>query len=123
MTPFIPEEGAFASSVKVPRVFYTGITPEAAQAYATKNGMQSIQMTKSGKVMQYIEPAVPKFLARPIWKKLSSDFAEGASNNSHYLYDKSIKTMKIDSKAAWKTTEFPILKRRGIEPKFVPIEP
>jgi len=77
-------------------------------------------MTTSGAVMNTTDPFLPRFIARPVWKSLSASFAKGANGEVHYLFDAGATFMKIDSKAVWRTTEFPILRATGIKPTFVP---
>jgi hypothetical protein len=67
-----------------------------------------------------VTPFLSQSASRRMWGHLSAKFANGAKYGDDIITvfgryrSTGLHTLPIDSKAAWKTVEFPILKSKGI---------
>jgi hypothetical protein len=84
------------------RVFWSGGEEalNAAQKFASKNGMTTLEMTKAGKRLINAANATENG-----WKYASQKFAQGAEGIVHVFTKASVRADSI-----WKTIEEPILK-------------
>ena len=94
------------------RVFWSGgnIAKNAAFDFANANGMKTIEMTTSGRFMNAISPYIPNSLSRPIWNRLSSNFANGAVGEINVFQY----TAGVSLRSTWRNIEYPILKNNNI---------
>ncbi|WP_299243003.1 RHS repeat-associated core domain-containing protein [uncultured Aquimarina sp.] len=112
-----------ASTVsKSGRIFYVGEGAESlAKNLAIKTGYKTIYNTWYGALANRITPYLGKTTARSMWTFLSKVFARGVRQGDDVItifgrhYKTKLHTLPINSRAVWKTTEFPILRDRGID--------
>lgn len=69
-------------------------------------------MTRAGKVMSSLNSVLPRFVTKPIWKKLSSNFAKGARGQVN-VFQNATDGVRINS--VWAKTEYDILKKNNTE--------
>ena len=94
------------------RVFWSGgnVAKTAAADFAAANGMKTLDMTTSGRIMNSISLYLPKSISSPIWNKLSSNFAKGASGNINVFQN----SAGVSINSTWRLVEYPILKNQNI---------
>jgi hypothetical protein len=94
------------------RVFWSGgnTAKTTAAEFAQANGMQTLEMTTTGSIMNTLSPYLPKSITRPIWNKLSASFAKGATGDINVFQN----TAGIAVKSTWAKIEFPILRDKNI---------
>jgi RHS repeat-associated protein len=94
------------------QVFWSGgnEAKNAAMKFAKANGMKTLEMTPTGKVMNTITPILPKKVSTPIWNMLSSNFAKKATGTAHFF------TTPLGPRptSIWLTVEKPILKQNNV---------
>lgn len=112
---FVPFGGAEASSASMAsrRVFWSGSkgAMNVAMDYAKVNGMQTLEMTISGRLMNALNPILPRYISNPIWNGLSSNFASGSLDQVHFF------TTQFGPRPSsiWLTVERPILIEHGVQ--------
>lgn len=94
------------------RVFWSGgnTAKTAAAEFAKASGMETLEMTTTGSIMNTISPYLPNSITRPIWNKLSTNFARGATGDINVFQN----TAGISLKSTWAKIEFPILQNKNI---------
>jgi|GEM_PF-4293441 len=94
-------------STSTARVFWSGGNVAKTQAanFAKSKGMITLEMTTSGRVMNTINPLLPKVVSRPIWDKLSSNFATGAVGEINVFHN----VAGVSMNSTWKRIEYKIL--------------
>ncbi|MBX7151979.1 hypothetical protein K1X84_10090 [bacterium] len=103
------------SAFVVTRVFWSGEgAKETAFNFAKNNGMETLEMTTSGRIMDKLHPYLPRFISSPIWKTLSTNFARGASGEAHFFTT----PLGPRSTSIWLKIEKPILDLNHV--KIVP---
>ena len=95
------------------RVFWSGgdIAKSTAMEFAQNNGMKTLEMTSTGKIMNAVSPYVPNKVSTPIWNTLSKNFASGASGEVNFF---TISSGPRPS-SIWTTIEKPILEQNGVD--------
>ena len=108
------------------RVFYVGEGAESlARNISLKTGYKTIYNTWYGKLGERITPYLSQSNSRKMWSYLSSRFANGAKHGDNIItvfgrhHRTGLHTLPINSKAAWKTVEFPILNAKKIRYKSI----
>lgn len=104
--------GALGSKV-VPKVFWSGgeVAKTAAAEFAGSTGAKTLEMTAKGKIMNAISPYLSRKITNPIWDKLSSNFAKGASGEVNFFTT----TAGPRATSIWTTVEKPILQSNGVK--------
>ncbi|HEX8576639.1 MAG TPA: hypothetical protein VF677_10145 [Flavobacterium sp.] len=94
------------------RVFWSGgdIAKNAAMDFAKSNGMKTLEMTKRGRIMNFISPYLPRSISGPIWDSLSKNFARGASGDINVFQN----AAGVSLKSTWRRIEYEILKNNNI---------
>jgi RHS repeat-associated protein len=94
------------------RVFWSGgnVAKTAAADFAQANGMNTLEMTTSGRIMNTISPYLPRSISGPIWDRLSSNFASGATGEINVFQNGA----GVGIKSTWRRIEYPILKNNNI---------
>jgi hypothetical protein len=71
------------------RVFWSGgdVAKNSAMDYAKANGMQTLEMTTTGKAMNSLSPYLPRKVSAPIWDMLSFNFAKGAKGSINVFHN------------------------------------
>ncbi len=94
------------------RVFWSGgnAAKNTAAGFAKSNGMKTLEMTKKGRVMNALNPILPRSVSSPIWRNLSTNFAKGAKGEAHLF------TTPIGPRpgSIWLSIERPILQQNGV---------
>lgn len=92
------------------RVFWSGseFAKLRAMSFARARGLQTLEMTFSGSIMNTLNPILPRFISRPIWNSLSASWARGATGNTHFFGA----TSGIRPTSIWLNVERPILMYR-----------
>ncbi|MPT31988.1 MAG: hypothetical protein E2600_10065 [Chryseobacterium sp.] len=67
-------------------------------------------MTRAGQNLEKLTGGLPWEVAKPMWQKMSAQFARGASNTANVF----INTAKYSNGSIWRTLEAPILQSRGV---------
>ncbi|MCE3295138.1 MAG: hypothetical protein K0R65_852 [Crocinitomicaceae bacterium] len=103
----LPKVGGFGTLTTNSRVFWSGgaAAKTTAASYAKKEGMKTLEMTMSGRVMNTLNPIIPRSISNPIWKNLSENFARGASGEAHLFTN----GLVPKPTSIWMTVEKPIL--------------
>jgi len=103
------------------RIFYVGEGAEKlAVELASETGYKTIYNTWYGTVGQKITPFLSESTSRKMWAYLSVKFANGAKYGDDIITvfgrhrETGLHTLPINTRAVWKTIEFPILKGKGI---------
>jgi hypothetical protein len=99
------------------RVFWSGgnVAKNAAADFAKANGMKTLEMTTSGRIMNFASPYLPRSISSPIWNVLSSNFAKGASGNINVFQN----AAGVSLNSTWRLVEYPILKNQNLIFKIV----
>jgi hypothetical protein len=94
------------------RVFWSGgdLAKDSAMEFAKLNGMKTLEMTTTGRVMNTITPYVASKISTPVWNSLSKNFASGTAGEANFF------TINAGPRATsiWSAIEKPILERNGI---------
>ncbi len=100
------------ASSNVGRVFWSGgnAAKNAALEFAKANGLKTLEMTFSGKLMNALTPFMPRSLSGPIWDKLSLGFANGASGAVNVFHS----AAGVSLKSTWRRVEYEVLKEMDI---------
>jgi hypothetical protein len=103
------------------RIFYVGEGAESlARNIAAQTGYKTIYHTWYGALGQRVTPFLSQSTSRRMWAALSAKFANGAKHGDDIITvfgrhrSTGLHTLPINSQAAWKTVEFPILQSKGI---------
>jgi hypothetical protein len=106
----IPVAGAFRASARG-RVFWSGGkgVMKAAANFAEANGMQTLEMTLSGRIMTSLKPILSRSISDPIWKLLSIRWTQGARGAVNVFHNAN--GIRVD--AIWKV-EYEILKSNPV---------
>ncbi|SEN75798.1 hypothetical protein SAMN05216436_12147 [bacterium A37T11] len=94
------------------RVFWSGEGAlDDEMNYAKSTGGTTLEMTRAGQNLQKLIQTknIPWSEARPMWKRLSTKFAQGADGAVHFFPGKSVRPTSI-----WLETERPILLNNGV---------
>lgn len=105
--------GAAATTVNnSSRVFWSGgnIAKSTAANYAKANGLKTLEMTTGGRIMNTINPILPRSVSTPVWNRLSTNFAKGASGEAHFF------TIPAGPRSGsiWLNVEKPILQKNNV---------
>ncbi|WP_020404502.1 RHS repeat-associated core domain-containing protein [Gracilimonas tropica] len=94
------------------RVFWSGgdIAKNSAMNFAKSNGMKTLEMTTSGRIMNTISPYLPRSVSSPIWDGLSRNFARGATGNINVFQN----AAGVSLRSTWRRIEYPILRNNNI---------
>ena len=94
------------------RVFWSGgnVAKTAAANFANANGMKTLEMTISGRIMNSVSPYLPRAVSNPIWNNLSRSFAAGARGEANFFTT----TTGPRATSIWMTVERPILQQNGV---------
>jgi len=94
------------------RVFWSGgdLAKTAAADFAKSNGMQTLEMTTSGSIMNTVSPYLPRSASSPIWNMLSKNFANGATGEINVFQN----AAGVGIESTWAKIEFQILKNNNI---------
>jgi RHS repeat-associated protein len=94
------------------RVFWSGgkAAKNAAAGYARTHNARTLEMTIAGDFMNTVSPYLPRSLTKPIWNKLSSNFAKGAAGDINVFHN----AAGVSMKSTWRTIEYPILKNSNL---------
>jgi len=70
------------------RVFWSGgvTAKNGASDYARANGLKTLEMTVSGKALDYVTQRLPQsvsYMTMPLWRVLSRRWASGATGEAH----------------------------------------
>ena len=114
---FVPSLAARAfslvgSAAKGSRVFWSGgdIAKNSAMNFAKANGMKTLEMTTSGRIMNTVSPYLPRSISSPIWDGLSRNFARGATGNINVFQN----AAGVSLRSTWRRIEYPILQNNNI---------
>lgn len=109
-------------SKKKGTLFYVGDGAEdLARSIALDKNYRTIYSTWYGAAGRAVNPLLSTSRSRQMWKNLSEKYANsvGIKDNVITVFGRHHKTglhtLPIKTKAAWKTTEFPILDLKGID--------
>jgi hypothetical protein len=105
--------GATTSSVvNSGHVFWSGgdFAKNAAAEFAKANGLRTLEMTMTGRIMNSISPFVPRSISNPIWKNMSKRFASSTSSKAHFFTTSS----GPRATSIWLSVEKPILEKNGV---------
>lgn len=72
--------------------------------------MTTLEMTNAGKNLSNLTQGMSWAEKGPMWKRLSTQFAKGATGTVHVFQ----KAGGINVKSVWGTIEYPILKQNGV---------
>lgn len=103
----------FKRGAIVGRVFWSGgrdIAGKAAMDFAKAEGMQTLEMTLKGKVLEKLTDLTSYNFTKPLWDRASTSFArgaEGAVNVFHNAAD------GVSLTSTWTRIEYNILKENG----------
>jgi hypothetical protein len=96
------------------RVFWSGggnpAVRAAAENFATKNGMTTLEMTRAGQNLTNLTKGMSWAEQAPMWQRLSTQFANGANGTIHVFQNAG----GIGMNSVWGTIEYPILQSNGI---------
>lgn len=101
-----------ATAAKGSRVFWSGggIAKNSAMNFAKANGMKTLEMTTSGRIMNTVSPYLPRSISSPIWDGLSKNFARGATGNINVFQN----AAGVSLRSTWRRIEYPILQNNNI---------
>lgn len=94
------------------RVFWSGEgAMNTAMNYAKSTGGTTLEMTRAGQNLQKLIQTrnIPWSEARPMWKRLSTQFAKGANGTVHFFPGTTVNPGSI-----WLETEKNILLNNGV---------
>ncbi|HNR55111.1 MAG TPA: hypothetical protein PKJ19_08095, partial [Flavobacteriales bacterium] len=101
--------GYMLKAVQGGRVFWTGgntIAGAEARAFAGAQGLKTLDMTGTGKVLTQMEKVLPASVMNPLWDAASARFAWGAQGPVHLFYNRA---WGIGPKTTWSRIEKGIL--------------
>jgi hypothetical protein len=102
----------FIPATNTSRVFWSGgnSTKTVAADFAANNAMTTLEMTTTGRIMDFASSFLPKSITTPISNKLSTNFSKGA------LGEATVFTSAAGPRATsiWLTLEKPILEQKGV---------
>ena len=104
--------GVASVAAKGGRVFWSGgdIAKNSAMNFAKANGMKTLEMTTSGRIMNTVSPYLPRSISSPIWDGLSKNFARGATGSINVFQN----VAGVSLKSTWRRIEYPILQNNNI---------
>jgi RHS repeat-associated protein len=106
--------GSFADEIAKGsnRVFWSGgkEAMDGAMSFAKAKGMKTLEMTFWGRLMNNLNPIVPRSISTPIWNRLSQQFATGTRGTAHFVTTPA----GPRSSSIWLTVEKPILDENGV---------
>ena len=94
------------------RVFWSGgdMAKDAAATFARDTGGRTLELTRTGKTLEWLTDKTSYNLTKPLWDRASARFANGASGEAHVFFGPGAPSpMSIYS-----TIENPILQRNGV---------
>ncbi len=70
------------------RVFWSGgdMAKNAAADFAKANGAKTIEMTRTGRALEWLTDKTSYNLTKPLWERASARFAKGASGQAHVFF-------------------------------------
>ncbi|MBS1936562.1 MAG: hypothetical protein JSS84_01955 [Bacteroidetes bacterium] len=91
------------------RVFWTGgrFVGEEASAFAAANGLRTLNMTGTGRVLTAMDKVLPRNVMSPLWDAASWRMAWGAQGPVHLLYNAAPGGIRAGS--TWLRIERPLL--------------
>lgn len=98
------------------KVFWSG-SPEArvaAEAFAKQTGGKTLEMTKTGKVLDAITTKKNYPYVKPLWDRASKNFAKGAGEATDVFQSAN----GVRLKSVWATKEYPQLMKQGTNINF-----
>ncbi|WP_280525347.1 RHS repeat-associated core domain-containing protein, partial [Leptospira selangorensis] len=103
------------------RVFWSGgkDAMKAAADYAKVTGGKTLEMTFGGRVMTALNPILPRSISKPIWEKLSSNFAKGAKGSVEVFQN----TNGVRTGSIWAQKEYKILKENNVNINYHEVTP
>jgi hypothetical protein len=103
----------FTPTATTGRVFWSGgnVAKTSATDFAATNGMKTLEMTPVGKIMEIASPYIPNSISAPIWNKLSTNFAKGATGEANVF----LRAAGPRPTSIWITLEKPILEQKGVK--------
>jgi RHS repeat-associated protein len=75
----------------------------AAENFARINGGMTVNMTLSGRALEFVSPILPKSISTPLWNRLSSSFARNAIGEIHVFQNA---TSGVNAASTWVKYEF-----------------
>lgn len=78
--------------------------------FAKANGMKTLEMTTSGRIMNTLSPYLPRLISTPIWDGLSKNFARVATGNINVFQN----AAGVSLRSTWRRIEYPILQNNNI---------
>ena len=95
-------------------MFWSGgkFAEAAVLNFAKIEGMQTLEMTARGKILQDLTSITSCYFTRPFWDRASASFAKGAEGASNVFQNV---TEGVSLNSSWKSIEFSILKDNGNE--------
>lgn len=106
----------FVATNKGGKVFWSG-SPEArvaAEAFAKQTGGKTLEMTKTGKVLDAITTKKNYPYVKPLWDMASKNFAKGAGEATDVFQSAN----GVRLKSVWATKEYPQLMKQGTNINF-----
>lgn len=102
----------FFNAARGSRVFWSGgdIAKNSAMNFAKANGMKTLEMTTSRRIMNTVNPYLPRSISSPIWDGLSRYFARGATGNINVFQN----AAGVSLRSTWRRIEYPILQNNNI---------
>ena len=100
------------SAKSVGRVFWSGgnVAKTAAADFAKANGMKTLEMTTSGRIMNTVIPYLPCSILSPIWDRLFVNFARGAKGEINVVQN----ATGVGLNSTWRRIEYSILQSNKI---------
>jgi len=97
---------------QIGRVFWSGGEPakNAAMDFAKSNGMTTLEMTRAGQNLENLTRDVPWSIAKPMWERLSTAYAQGAVGPVHVFHNAS---KGVSLQSVWRTVEYPVVNGRN----------
>jgi hypothetical protein len=99
---------------------WSNAAESAVRNLASQTAYKTIYNTWYGTVGHKITPYLSQETSRKMWHSLPESFANGAKQGDDIITifgrhrETGLHTLPVDTKAAWRTTEFPILNDKGI---------
>ena len=94
----------------ITRVFWSGGTSKEAMQFALNNQMTTLEMTRTGKFLEWLTAITSKEFTAPLWNIASRFYAEGAQGTAHVFLREGLRK----GIGVWGTIESPILERNGV---------
>jgi RHS repeat-associated protein len=103
-----------SKSANTVRVFWNAggdpLLKTVATNFAKINGGLTLNMTVQGRVLQLVNPMLPKNISTPLWNRLSSNFARNATGEIHFFSS----STGPSASSFWLNVEKPILESKGL---------